>query len=102
VPNKLRKMAESMALTEPIFLRNVVEGTTNLERSDEARRRARDRNILLSLDALNPIRCESEAHCEGTLRFDVVGKLLLAVNLMKELLDKCCLISFDKDTPKWS
>jgi hypothetical protein len=36
-----------MALTDPIFRRNIVEGTTNLERSNGVRRRARDKNILL-------------------------------------------------------
>jgi hypothetical protein len=40
-------MAESMALTDPIFRRNLVEDTTDLERSKEVQRRARDRNILL-------------------------------------------------------
>jgi hypothetical protein len=36
-----------MALTDPIFRRNLVEFTTNLERSNGVRRSARDRNILL-------------------------------------------------------
>lgn len=47
VPNKLRNIAESMALTDPIFRRNSMEGTTNLERSNGVWSRARDRNILL-------------------------------------------------------
>jgi hypothetical protein len=50
VPNKLRNMAESMALTDPIFRRNFMDGATNLERSRGVRMIARDRNILLFED----------------------------------------------------
>jgi len=48
VPNRLRNMAESMALTDPIFRLNFIDGATNLERSRGARVIARDRNIMLS------------------------------------------------------
>lgn len=46
VPNKLRNMAESMALIDPIFRRNFIDGATNLERSRGVRMAARNRNIL--------------------------------------------------------
>jgi hypothetical protein len=58
VPNRLRNMAESIALTDPIFWRHFIDYATNLERSKGARLIARDRNITLSKDP-SEFRCSS-------------------------------------------